>query len=72
LIDPNIIHYKEALISGSFSSNITHLKKAFSIIRKKSINFSQIVTSHTNFRGFRSKITMLKNQKEIKSIFLPE
>jgi L-iditol 2-dehydrogenase len=72
MIDPNIIHYKESVISGSFSSNINHLKKAFSIIKNNSINFSQIVSSYTNFKGFRSKITMLKKQKEIKSIFLPE
>ena len=72
MIDPNIIHYKEAVISGSFSSNISHLKKAFSIIRNNSINFSHIVSSYTNYKGFRSKITVLKKQKEIKSIFLPE
>lgn len=70
-IDANFIHYKQAMITGSFSSNRSHLKKAFQIIKNKSIDFSKIVTSYANYDNFKDKIKLLKNKKEIKSIFKP-
>lgn len=70
-IDSNFIHYKEAKITGSFSSNQIHLNKAFKIIKNKSIDFSKIVTSYSNFRNFKNKVNLLKQGKEIKSIFRP-
>lgn len=70
-IDPNFIHYKQATITGSFSSNQIHLKKAFQIIKNKSIDFSKIVTSYANYDNFKNKIKLLKDKKEIKSIFKP-
>ena len=70
-IDANFIHYKQAIITGSFSSNQDHLKKAFKIIKNKSIDFSKIVTSYANYDNFKDKIKLLKNKKEIKSIFKP-
>ena len=70
-IDSNFIHYKEAKITGSFSSNQTHLNKAFKIIQNKSIDFSKIVTSYSNFENFKNKVNLLKEGKEIKSIFKP-
>ena len=70
-IDANFIHYKQAIITGSFSSNQNHLKKAFKIIKNKSIDFSKIVTSYANYDNFKDKIKLLKNKKEIKSIFKP-
>ena len=33
--DSNMIHYKQASITGSFSSNQSHLNKAFRIIKNK-------------------------------------
>ncbi len=70
-IDSNFIHYKEAKITGSFSSNQIHLNKAFKIIKNKSIDFSKIITSYSNFNNFKNKINLLKQGKEIKSIFKP-
>lgn len=70
-IDSNIIHYKQAFITGSFSSAQSHLNKAFKIIRNKSIDFSKIVTSTSTFANLNKKLYKLKNQKEIKSIFIP-
>lgn len=70
-IDANFIHYKQAIITGSFSSNQDHLEKAFKIIKNKSIDFSKIVTSYANYDNFTDKIRLLKNKKEIKSIFKP-
>lgn len=70
-VDSNFIHYKQAKITGSFSSNQSHLDKAFKIIRNNSIDFSKIVTSYTNFKNFKNKVKLLKNRKEIKSIFRP-
>ena len=70
-IDANFIHYKQAVITGSFSSNQNHLKKAFEIIKNKSIDFSKIVTSYANYDNFKDKIKLIKNKKEIKSIFIP-
>jgi|TARA_B110000027_G_scaffold133853_1_gene163598 L-iditol 2-dehydrogenase len=70
-IDANFIHYKQATITGSFSSNQKHLDKAFKIIKNKSIDFSKLVTSYANYNNFKNKIKLLKNKKEIKSIFRP-
>ncbi|MAZ07770.1 MAG: hypothetical protein CMM99_04855 [Rickettsiales bacterium] len=70
-IDANFIHYKQAIITGSFSSNQNHLTKAFEIIKNKSIDFSKIVTSYANYENFKDKIKLLKNKKEVKSIFKP-
>ena len=70
-IDANFIHYKQAIITGSFSSNQSHLEKAFKIIKDKSINFSKLVTSYADYGNFKNKIHLLKNRKEIKSIFRP-
>lgn len=70
-IDANFIHYKQAIITGSFSSNQSHLDEAFKIIKNKSINFSKLVTSYANYDNFINKIKLLKNKKEIKSIFRP-
>ncbi len=70
-IDANFIHYKQAIITGSFSSNQRHLDKAFKIIKNKSIDFSKLVTSYANYDNFKNKIKLLKNKKEIKSIFRP-
>ena len=68
-IDSNFIHYKQAIITGSFSSNQKHLKKAFEIIKNKSINFSKLILY--NYDNFDNKIKLLKSGKEIKSIFRP-
>lgn len=70
-IDSNFIHYKQAMITGSFSSNQKHLNKAFNIIKNKSIDFSKIVTSYADFKNFKEKIKKLKNKTEIKTIFIP-
>ena len=70
-IDANFIHYKQAIITGSFSSNQDHLNKAFKLIKDKSIDFSKIVTSYANYKNFKEKIKLLKERKEIKSIFKP-
>lgn len=70
-IDSNLIHYKQASITGSFSSAQSHLNKAFKIIKDKSIDFSKIVTSNANFENFNYKLYQLKKHKEIKSIFIP-
>ncbi len=70
-IDANFIHYKQAIITGSFSSNQNHLKKAFQIIKNKSIDFSKLVTSYANYDNFENKIKLLRDKKEIKSIFKP-
>lgn len=71
-IDSNMIHYKQASITGSFSSTQSHLEKAFKIIKNKSIDFSKIVTSTVTFDSFKDKLYKLRNQKEIKSIFIPK
>ena len=70
-LNSNLLHYKEAVITGSFSSNQKHLEKAFSLIKNKSIKFSQIVTSIVKYENFKKKIELLKNKKEIKLIFKP-
>ena len=70
-IDVNFIHYRQAFISGSFSSNQIHLEKAFRIIKNNSIDFSKIITSYANFDNFMKKIKLLKNRKEIKVLFKP-
>ena len=70
-IDSNFIHYKQAIITRSFSSNQEHLNQAFKIIKNKSIDFSKIVTSYANFNNFKDKIKKLKNRTEIKTIFIP-
>jgi len=71
-IDSNLLHYKQIKITGSFSSNKKHLKKAFNIIKNKSIDFSKIVTSYANYDNFNEKIVALKKQNEIKCIFKPK
>ncbi len=71
-IDSNLLHYKQIKITGSFSSNKNHLKKAFNIIKNKSIDFSKIVTSYANYDNFNKKIVLLKKQNEIKCIFKPK
>ncbi len=70
-IDSNFIHYMQAKITGSFSSNQSHLTKAFKIIKNNSIDFSKIITSYTNFDNFKKRVKLLKERKEIKSIFRP-
>ena len=70
-IDSNFIHYKQAVITGSFSSNQKHLNEAFKIIKNKSIDFSKIVTSYAGFNNFKQKIKNLKNKMDIKTIFKP-
>ena len=70
-IDSNLVHYKQAMITGSFSSNQRHLNQAFNIIKNKSIDFSKIVTSYANFNNFKDKIKKLKNRTHIKTIFIP-
>ena len=49
--DTNYVHYREVKISGSFSSNISHLKKAYKIIKSRKIVFSKIVSSYANFQN---------------------
>ncbi len=71
LLDTNYLHYRESKITGSFSSNLTHLKKAFKIIKSKKIDFSKIVSSYANFDNFNNKIKRLINKKEVKVIFNP-
>ncbi len=71
LLNSNYLHYRESKITGSFSSNFTHLKKAFSIIKSKKIDFSKIVSSYANFDNFKSKIKRLIDKKEVKVIFKP-
>lgn len=71
LFDSNQVHYREVKITGSFSSNLDHLRKAFKIIRTKKVDFSKLVTSYANFNNFNSKIKDLAIKKEIKVIFRP-
>ena len=70
-IDCNFIHYRQAKITGSFSSNQKHLNKAFKIIKNNNIDFSKIITSFANFNNFKRKIKLLNKKKEIKCIFKP-
>ena len=70
-IDCNFIHYRQAKITGSFSSNQKHLNKAFKIIKNNNIDFSKIITSFANFNNFKRKINLLEKKKEIKCIFKP-
>ena len=69
--DTNYVHYREVKISGSFSSNISHLKKAYKIIKSRKIDFSKIVSSYASFQNFNNKIERLINKKEVKVIFRP-
>lgn len=70
-INSNFLHYGQIKVTGSFSSNKKHLKKAFNIIKNKSIDFSKIVTSYANYHNFNEKIVSLKKQNEVKCIFKP-
>lgn len=67
----NYVHYREAKITGSFSSNINHLRKAYKIIKSNKIDFSKIVSSYANFNNFNEKIERLVNKREVKVIFRP-
>ena len=69
--DTNQVHYREVKITGSFSSNLNHLKKAFEILKSNKIDFSKIVSSYANYNNFNKKITSLMNRKETKVIFRP-
>jgi hypothetical protein len=48
-IDSNLIHYKQASITGSFSSAQSHLKKASKIIKNKAIDFLKFALDVTIF-----------------------
>lgn len=69
--DTNQVHYREVKITGSFSSNLNHLKKAFEILKSNKIDFSKIVSSYANYNNFNKKIMSLMNRKETKVIFRP-
>ena len=69
--DTNQVHYREVKITGSFSSSLNHLKKAFKILKSNKIDFSKIVSSYANYNNFNKKIMSLMNRKETKVIFRP-
>lgn len=42
LIDPNLIHYKEIIISGTFGYTLSHCNKALTLIRKRKVQIQKI------------------------------
>lgn len=67
-IDPNIVHYNQLSICGSFSSNPVNLKEAIDLIDSKQIELSNLITHTFPLEKIKDALSTSESYKGIKSI----
>lgn len=67
-LDPNLIHYSQISITGSFSSTPHNLKQAMSLLESNEIQVSNLITNVYPLENIREAFQMTENYSGIKSI----
>lgn len=67
-IDPNFIHYNQASITGSFSSNPVNLKEAMDLVDSKEIELHNLISNTYSIEKIREAFITSESFTGIKSI----
>lgn len=70
-IDPNIIHYKELMVTGSSSSSADNQREVFRLLDAGKVDCSQMVSGVFPLKDWQTAFDMKSNYKGIKTILDP-
>ena len=70
-LDPNIIHYKELVVTGSSSSSADNQREVFRLLSSGKVDCSQMVSGVFALEDWQTAFDMKANYKGIKTILDP-
>ena len=70
-LDPNIIHYKELVVTGSSSSSADNQREVFRLLSSGKVDCSQMVSGVFALEDWQTAFDMKSNYKGIKTILDP-
>ncbi len=70
-IDPNIIHYKELLVTGSSSSSADNQREVFRLLDSGKVDCSRMVSGVFALEDWKTAFDMKSNYKGVKTILDP-
>jgi L-iditol 2-dehydrogenase len=68
-IDPNIIHYKEIMFTGSSSSSPQNQQKVLQLLNENKINLKKLITGIFALEDWENAFDMKANYQGLKSVF---
>ncbi|MEM2514433.1 MAG: zinc-dependent dehydrogenase [Candidatus Bathyarchaeia archaeon] len=69
-VDPNIIHYSELIVTGSFGFSPDNFRKAFRLIKSGKINAGKIITHKVSLDEILNVIDLLASRKCLKAVII--
>ncbi len=69
-VDPNILHYKEIILTGSHSSTLNQFYNSLEILRKE-LKIDKLITHKLPLEQFREAIDLYLKQEAVKVIIKP-
>lgn len=70
-LDPNIIHYKELVVTGSSSSSANNQREVFNLLSSGKVDCSQMVSGVFSLEEWQTAFEMKANYKGVKTILDP-
>jgi L-iditol 2-dehydrogenase len=70
-LDPNIIHYNQISVTGSFSSTPDNFKQAIQIATDKVVDLSKIVTRQCSLDRITDALFLTENYKGLRTAVIP-
>lgn len=70
-VDPNIIHYGEIKVTGSYDHMPIHVEKALKILSSKMVNVKQLISHSIPLNKLKEGFEIVKNAKGLKVIVKP-
>ena len=70
-IDPNIIHYGEIKITGSYDHTPTHTERALKVLSKKLINVEDLISKTLSLDELKEGFKLVKNAEVLKVVVKP-
>lgn len=70
-IDPNKLHYKEIIVTGSHSSTLEYYKQSFSIFKSYRDQLNTLITHAFSLDEINNALQMYMNNKAMKAIIQP-
>lgn len=69
-VDPNIIHYSELTVTGSFGFSPDNFRKAFRLIKSGKIDASKIITHKADLSEISNIMELLASRKCLKAVII--
>ena len=71
-LDPNMLHYDQVKLTGSFGFTPYYIENALAMISEGRIDISEIITHKMSMERIKEAIDLILNQQALKVILYPE